>query len=127
MLEGPGDPSQVIDNKDLNPGSSFGFQVLAGEGVGPGVWMYHCHVQFHSDGGMVGLFLVRNADGSMPAGAEEAIHRFHGHGARPRDSDARTARPTADLPRRSYGDEARVFHRLVPDRRTSGRTTSPRR
>jgi hypothetical protein len=28
---------------------------------------------------MVGLFLVRNADGSMPAGAEEAIHRFRGH------------------------------------------------
>jgi len=79
MLEGPADPSAVIDNKDLNPGSSFGFQVLAGDGVGPGVWMYHCHVQFHSDGGMVGLFLVRNADGSMPPGAEEAIHRFRGH------------------------------------------------
>ncbi|WP_239153129.1 multicopper oxidase domain-containing protein [Virgisporangium aliadipatigenens] len=79
MLEGPTDPSQVIDNKDINPGSSFGFQVLAGEGVGPGVWMYHCHVQNHSDGGMVGLFLVRNADGSMPAGAQEAIDRFNGH------------------------------------------------
>jgi FtsP/CotA-like multicopper oxidase with cupredoxin domain len=79
MLEGPNDPSQVIDNKDLNPGSSFGFQVLAGDGVGPGVWMYHCHVQSHSDTGMVGLFLVRNADGSMPAGAQEAIDRFHGH------------------------------------------------
>jgi FtsP/CotA-like multicopper oxidase with cupredoxin domain len=78
-LESPSDPSQVIDNKDLNPGGSFGFQVLAGEGVGPGVWMYHCHVQNHSDGGMVGLFLVRNADGSMPPGAEEAIHRFHNH------------------------------------------------
>jgi FtsP/CotA-like multicopper oxidase with cupredoxin domain len=78
-LEGPADPSPAIDNKDLNPGSSFGFQVLAGEGVGPGAWMYHCHVQNHSDGGMVGLFLVRNADGSMPAGAQEAIDRFHGH------------------------------------------------
>jgi FtsP/CotA-like multicopper oxidase with cupredoxin domain len=79
MLEGLSDPSHVIDNKNLDPGSSFGFQVLAGEGVGPGVWMYHCHVQFHSDGGMVGLFLVRNPDGSMPAGAQEAIDRFHGH------------------------------------------------
>ncbi|MET7667682.1 multicopper oxidase domain-containing protein [Micromonospora luteifusca] len=79
MLEGPSDPSLVIDNKDLNPGSSFGFQVLAGEGVGPGAWMYHCHVQTHSDGGMAGIFLVRNADGSMPPGAEEAIHRFQGH------------------------------------------------
>ena len=82
MLEGPSDPSPVIDNKDLNPGSSFGFQVLAGEGGGPGVWMYHCHVQQHSQAGMSGLFLVRNADGSMPPGAEEAIHRFQGHAAK---------------------------------------------
>jgi manganese oxidase len=79
MLESPSDPSQVIDNKDLNPGSSFGFQVIAGEGVGPGAWMYHCHVQNHSDTGMSGIFLVRNADGSMPPGAQEAIDRFHGH------------------------------------------------
>jgi FtsP/CotA-like multicopper oxidase with cupredoxin domain len=79
MLEGPNDPSQVIDNKDLNPGNSFGFQVIAGEGVGPGAWMYHCHVQFHSDGGMAGIFLVRNEDGSMPDGAQEAIDRYHNH------------------------------------------------
>ncbi|WP_236717947.1 multicopper oxidase domain-containing protein [Actinoplanes sp. TFC3] len=79
MLEGPNDPSIPVDNKDLNPGSSFGFQVLAGEGVGPGAWMYHCHVQTHSDGGMAGVFLVRNADGSMPPGAQEAIDRFRGH------------------------------------------------
>ncbi|HEU5471068.1 MAG TPA: multicopper oxidase domain-containing protein [Actinophytocola sp.] len=79
MLEGPADPSHVIDNKNLDPGSSFGFQVIAGEGVGPGVWMYHCHVQFHSDGGMVGLFLVRNPDGTMPPGAQAAIDRFHAH------------------------------------------------
>ena len=53
--------------------------MIAGEGVGPGVWMYHCHVQFHADGGMVGLWLVRNSDGSMPAGAQDAIDRFHNH------------------------------------------------
>ncbi|PSL47118.1 multicopper oxidase [Saccharothrix carnea] len=79
MLEGPADPSQVVDNKDLNPGSSFGFQVLAGEGVGPGAWMYHCHVQSHSETGMSGIFLVRNGDGTMPPGAQEAVDRFHGH------------------------------------------------
>ncbi len=78
-LEGPNDPSRVIDNRDLNPGDSFGFQVIAGDGVGPGAWMYHCHVQFHSDGGMAGVFLVRNADGSMPEGAREALDRYHGH------------------------------------------------
>ncbi|MFJ6671863.1 multicopper oxidase domain-containing protein [Actinosynnema sp. NPDC091369] len=79
MLEGLTDPSRVVDNKDLNPGSSFGFQVLAGDGVGPGAWMYHCHVQSHSETGMSGIFLVRNADGSMPPGAQEAIDRFRGH------------------------------------------------
>ncbi|GAB3894806.1 multicopper oxidase domain-containing protein [Kibdelosporangium lantanae] len=78
-LEGPADSARAIDNKDLNPGSSFGFQVIAGEGVGPGAWMYHCHVQDHSELGMSGVFLVRNADGSMPPGAQDAIDRFHGH------------------------------------------------
>jgi len=81
--------AQVIDNKNLDPGSSFGFQVIAGDGVGPGAWMYHCHVQTHSDGGMVGLFLVRNPDGSLPAGAQDAIDRFkhHDHTAQPELSE----------------------------------------
>jgi len=79
LLRGPDDVSQVVDNRDLNPGDSFGFQVSAGAGVGPGAWMYHCHVQFHSDGGMSGVFLVRNADGSMPAGAQAALDRFQQH------------------------------------------------
>ena len=79
MLASENDNANVLDNKNLDPGNSFGFQVIAGEGVGPGVWMYHCHVQFHADGGMVGLFLVRNPDGSMPAGAQDAIDRFMNH------------------------------------------------
>jgi FtsP/CotA-like multicopper oxidase with cupredoxin domain len=79
MLASASDNSPVIDNKNLDPGSSFGFQVIAGEGVGPGAWMYHCHVQGHSDAGMAGIFLVNNPDGSMPPGAQEAIDRFHGH------------------------------------------------
>lgn len=33
-LTGPEDPSQVIDNKIVGPADSFGFQVIAGEGVG---------------------------------------------------------------------------------------------
>ena len=79
MLEGPKDPSPIIDNKDLNPGSSFGFQVIAGDGVGPGAWMYHCHVQIHSDNGMAGIFLVREKDGSIPGHAKTALRRYRGH------------------------------------------------
>jgi FtsP/CotA-like multicopper oxidase with cupredoxin domain len=92
MLSSATDNAQTVDNKNLDPGSSFGFQVIAGEGVGPGVWMYHCHVQSHSDGGMVGLFLVREADGGMPDGAQDAIDRFkqHKHSMQDMNPDAHT-------------------------------------
>src|SRR4051812_12020080 len=92
MLGSANDNAAIVDNKNLDPGSSFGFQVLAGEGAGPGVWMYHCHVQTHSDGGMVGLFLVRNPDGSLPDGAQDAIDRFkeHGHTGHDMNPDAHT-------------------------------------
>lgn len=66
LLTGPDDPSQVLDDKITGPGDSFGFQVIAGEGVGAGAWMYHCHVQSHSDMGMAGYFLVKKADGTIP-------------------------------------------------------------
>jgi manganese oxidase len=79
MREDPHDTSRLIDNRDLLPGDSFGFQVIAGEGVGPGAWMYHCHVQFHSDMGMVGIFLVANEDGSVPMHAQMALDRYHEH------------------------------------------------
>jgi hypothetical protein len=46
-----------VDNHVLAPGDSFGFRVIAGDGVGPGEWMYHCHVQNHS-AGMMGYFEV---------------------------------------------------------------------
>ncbi|MGH2752605.1 MAG: multicopper oxidase domain-containing protein [Actinomycetota bacterium] len=78
-LGSPNDPSRVVDNKTSGPADSFGFQVIAGERVGPGAWMYHCHVQNHSELGMSGIFLVRNADGSIPPGAQEALDRFSGH------------------------------------------------
>ncbi|OPF80691.1 copper oxidase [Streptomyces antioxidans] len=66
LLQGPDDMSRVIDNKITGPADSFGFQVIAGENVGAGAWMYHCHVQSHSDMGMAGLFLVAKADGTIP-------------------------------------------------------------
>ncbi|RKN06302.1 multicopper oxidase domain-containing protein [Streptomyces radicis] len=66
FLADANDPTRVIDNKICGPGDSFGFQVYAGEHVGPGHWMYHCHVQSHSDHGMVGIFTVSNEDGSIP-------------------------------------------------------------
>jgi FtsP/CotA-like multicopper oxidase with cupredoxin domain len=66
LLAGPEDVSRVIDNKITGPADSFGFQVIAGEHVGAGAWMYHCHVQSHSDMGMAGLILVAKPDGTIP-------------------------------------------------------------
>ena len=37
-----------------------------GRTSGAGAWMYHCHVQSHSDMGMAGLFLVAKPDGTIP-------------------------------------------------------------
>lgn len=66
----------VVDTKSLLPGVSYGFQVRAGEHVGPGAWMYHCHVQYHADGDMGGLFLVKNADGTKPPGMDRHIQHM---------------------------------------------------
>lgn len=77
---GLNDPSPLIDNKTVGPADSFGFQVIAGEHVGPGEWMYHCHVQSHSDSGMAGTFVVTNPEGELPlpSGQRRAKpHRGH--------------------------------------------------
>ncbi|WP_285782994.1 multicopper oxidase domain-containing protein [Microbispora sp. NBRC 16548] len=66
MLKDPQDQSRIIDTKTTGPAESFGFQVIAGERVGPGMWMYHCHVQSHSDMGMAGMFTVTDANGNVP-------------------------------------------------------------
>ena len=71
MLDNPQDSARVIDNETVGPADSFGFQVVAGEHVGPGAWMYHCHVQFHADMGMSGIFLVRGPDGEV----SHEVHR----------------------------------------------------
>ena len=55
------------DNHILAPGDSFGFLVIAGDDVGSGMWMYHCHFQDHA-ASMKGFFQVLPAGGkSDPA------------------------------------------------------------
>ena len=58
------DGEQLIDAKTIGPSETFGFQIIAGEEVGPGDWMLHCHVQNHSDLGMVSFFRVEPRDGA---------------------------------------------------------------
>lgn len=76
LIAATSDPTRLIDNKTAGPADSFGFQVVAGEHVGPGAWMYHCHVQGHSDAGMEGLFVVKTAGGTLTAEAQAAIDSF---------------------------------------------------
>jgi FtsP/CotA-like multicopper oxidase with cupredoxin domain len=73
---------RIIDNKTLGPADSFGFQVIAGEHVGPGAWMYHCHVQGHSDAGMSGIFMVKTPGGQVTEAARATMRewrRSHAH------------------------------------------------
>ncbi|MFH8568492.1 multicopper oxidase domain-containing protein [Streptomyces sp. NPDC017993] len=77
LLQGPDDPSRIIDNKITGPADSFGFQIISGEGVGAGAWMYHCHVQSHSDMGMAGHLLIAKADGSIPGHGGHEEHASH--------------------------------------------------
>lgn len=83
---GLADLTRLIDNKTIGPAESFGFQVIAGEHVGPGAWMYHCHVQGHSDAGMSGMFMVRTPAGQETAATRKAMKKYrsmhagHHHG-----------------------------------------------
>jgi hypothetical protein len=51
---------------------------------------------------MAGIFLVRNSDGSMPPGAQEAIDRFHGHAMTSMDMSAMNMTPVPTGPHDGY-------------------------
>ena len=68
--------TQLIDNKTTGPADSFGFQVIAGEHVGPGAWMYHCHVQDHSDAGMSGMFVVKTPEGLLTEQTRSTLRAY---------------------------------------------------
>ena len=72
------DDTRIIDNKTVGPADTFGFQIIAGESVGPGAWMLHCHVQTHSDRGMATFLHVLNPDGSPASAAGLDLHEHFG-------------------------------------------------
>jgi len=84
MFTSQADDTALIDNKTVGPADSFGFQIIAGEEVGAGQWMLHCHVQSHSDKGMSTFFHVLRPDGSPAPNASGPINLFeHKHYGRP--------------------------------------------
>lgn len=84
------DSVPIIDNKTLGPGDSFGVQVVAGDSVGPGHWMLHCHMQFHSDAGMSTMLHVLDENGQMPPGMD------HQHPAAAPATAGTTSAPATD-------------------------------
>jgi manganese oxidase len=80
-LAGPTDQTPLIDNRTLGPGDSFGARVTAGELVPPASWMLHCHVQEHSDAGMVTNFHVLPRGGGglddLLGGHDVQLHQHH--------------------------------------------------
>jgi FtsP/CotA-like multicopper oxidase with cupredoxin domain len=78
-LSGPTDNTRVIDNKSIGPADTFGFQLTAGESVGVGSWMLHCHIQRHSDRGMKTFFHVTD-DGRPPHPVGDGHDHAHGTG-----------------------------------------------
>lgn len=68
------DDTRVVDVKTFGPSDSFGFQIIAGESVGAGSWMLHCHVQNHSDLGMVTFFHTVEPGGPLPSAPAMANH-----------------------------------------------------
>jgi len=54
--------NNIIDVKQILPGQSHVFVIDAGDGVGPGVWQYHCHVFPHMEAGMTGSLKVISGD-----------------------------------------------------------------
>lgn len=70
----PGSESQaagkfahLIDVEEIVPLDHHVFVTKAGEGVGPGDWMYHCHVLRHMEEGMSGMFRV------LPEGSDDTL------------------------------------------------------
>lgn len=76
ILSGITDQTRLIDNRTVGPADTFGFMVRAGESVGNGAWMLHCHVQSHSDRGMTTFLHVIDPDGVVPP-APPSVH-VHG-------------------------------------------------
>jgi FtsP/CotA-like multicopper oxidase with cupredoxin domain len=85
LLPNLDDDVRVVDSRAVGPSESFGFQVAAGDQVGPGDWMLHCHIQEHSDRGMLTFFRVLPSgsatDVSVPAEASQ--HHVHPGAQRP--------------------------------------------
>lgn len=64
----PEETNNIIDVREIAPVERHVFVIKAGEGVGPGDWMYHCHVFRHMEEGMSGMFrvLAKESDDTLP-------------------------------------------------------------
>jgi len=61
---------QNIDTRNVGPAESWKFRITEDE---PGTWLYHCHVNFHMDAGMVGLYQVAGRSARGTSGGFEGL------------------------------------------------------
>jgi len=61
--------TDVIDTKNIGPLTRHVFVIEAGQGIGVGDWMYHCHVFNHMEQGMTGLFRVLDSEETITSDA----------------------------------------------------------
>jgi len=65
--------TDVIDTKTIGPLERHVFVVKAGEAVGSGDWMYHCHVFNHMRAGMTGFMQVSPDGGASIPGPSPLV------------------------------------------------------
>jgi hypothetical protein len=65
-------------------------QITVGDSVGPGHWMLHCHMQFHSDLGMATMLHVLDENGRMPPGHNHSLPVAPAGGTHPPAAAAHT-------------------------------------
>ena len=73
--------NNIIDVKEIHPGTSHVFVIDAGDGVGPGDWQFHCHVFAHMEAGMMSTFKVLPANST--SGANKTVVQTSIPGASP--------------------------------------------
>lgn len=61
------------DNHIMAAGDSFGFMMRAGDKVGPGAWMLHCHVGSHAAAGMWTFLHVLDESGQIDHDHEQQM------------------------------------------------------
>ncbi|EFJ43937.1 hypothetical protein VOLCADRAFT_95860 [Volvox carteri f. nagariensis] len=83
------------------PGATYSADMKLDE---PGIWMLHCHVDLHMDGGMVTLYTVQGDPAPFPAGGTERVYYVAAEEAEWSYTGADSLEMCGHTPKSSMGD-----------------------